>query len=223
MKTLVFSDTHLGKVFDENKFYFLQKIIQKADTVIIAGDFWEGLQITFNDFVSSPWKALFPLLKKKNTIYVFGNHDFKELTDQRVSLFSSKQTDQYTFQSGRKTFVVEHGHRFPLIFVTITRHISKNITRFTHKNLIIGHQMESVCITLFGKKFKESVGKLANKSIKKRLGKEFNDQKIFICGHTHSQEIDLKEHFVNTGMIRLGIGQYIIIENGEITPRDEKY
>lgn len=223
MKTLIFSDTHLGKDFDEKQFQFLQEIIQKADTVIIAGDFWEGLRITFNDFVSSPWQALFPILKKKNTVYIFGNHDFKELTDHRVSLFSSKQAIQYTFQSGKKTFVVEHGHRFPLTFVTISRYVSKHIAHYTHKDPIIGHQMENIGIRLFGKKFRDSVGKEANKSIKKRLGDEFNDQKILICGHTHTQELDLNEHFVNTGMIRLGFGSYIMIENGEITLSDVKY
>jgi len=97
MKYIIFSDTHLGKDYEEKRALFLKEVIKDCDKVIIAGDFWEGLQITFDQFINSPWKELFPYLKKKNTVYIYGNHDPKGSCDERVSLFSSKQAQQYTF------------------------------------------------------------------------------------------------------------------------------
>ncbi|KUK82735.1 MAG: Metallo-dependent phosphatase, partial [Microgenomates bacterium 39_6] len=87
MKTLIFSDTHLTDRLDPKKMAFLKKIINKADQVIINGDFWDGAFISFDQFLSSPWQELFSLLKKKQTIYIYGNHDKKERCGKGVSLF----------------------------------------------------------------------------------------------------------------------------------------
>ena len=92
MKYLVFSDTHLTPKFDHRKFSVLKEAIDQADRAVICGDFWEGFGNSFDDFVSSKWsETLFPLLKKKKTVYLYGNHDKKEYANDRVSLFSVKQ------------------------------------------------------------------------------------------------------------------------------------
>ena len=116
MKTLIISDLHLGNHFDPKKLAFLQEIISAADQVIINGDFWEGLLFSFSEFVESPWKELFPQLKSKNTIYIHGNHDKKNLCDERVSLFSQEQKTFHRLQIGDLVFVIIHGHQFNPFF-----------------------------------------------------------------------------------------------------------
>ena len=99
MRYLIFSDTHLTPKYEPKKFAVLKNAIEQADRVIINGDFWEGFVCTFNEFVESPWsKELFPLLKKKKAVYLFGNHDRESLANERASLFSDKQMKKYSFK-----------------------------------------------------------------------------------------------------------------------------
>src|SRR3990167_5228492 len=87
MKVLVFSDSHLDHNFEPKKLSYLKKLVRSVDQVIINGDFWEGYSITFDQFLSSKWNELFPLLKAKKAVYIFGNHDKKVLADKRMRLF----------------------------------------------------------------------------------------------------------------------------------------
>ncbi len=224
VKTLIFSDTHLHKEFEEEKFLFLKKIISEADRVIIAGDFWEAKLMTFDEFVNSFWNQLFPLLKKKNTVYIYGNHDKKELSDKRVSLFSDIQTDQYKFTSCGKTFVVEHGNRFfskfyYLAFTGIGKYIlpSKFTIKWIHSKL------EKFLTRTYGKEFIQKRFRKFNNEIKMQMRKEFTNDEILICGHTHAAEIDLKHNFINTGIIRHGIAQYVVIDGDDISLHEEWY
>ncbi len=66
---LIFSDTHLTTKYDRKKFELLSKLIGSSDRVIINGDFYEGYVINFGQFIASPWRNLFPLLKEKKAIY----------------------------------------------------------------------------------------------------------------------------------------------------------
>ena len=78
MKILLFSDSHLRIRFEQKKFNFLKRIIYEADKVIILGDFWEGSLETFDRFVNSDWKNLFPLLKEKHTVMMKNKKQIKE-------------------------------------------------------------------------------------------------------------------------------------------------
>ena len=95
MNILVFSDTHLYLPFDGKKFNFLKKIISDSDQVIINGDFFDDYMISFDEFIKSPWNQLFPLLKKKKAIYIFGNHDQEKFSDKRTEQFSDSQKIRY--------------------------------------------------------------------------------------------------------------------------------
>src|SRR3982750_365904 len=95
MKTLIFSDSHLYGRFEETKFKFMWYLINSVDHVIINGDFWDGYIIDFNEFLATPWNELFPLLKERRSIYIYGNHDIVPPTDPRASLFSARQLDRY--------------------------------------------------------------------------------------------------------------------------------
>ncbi|MBI4009016.1 metallophosphoesterase family protein [Candidatus Roizmanbacteria bacterium] len=218
MKLLVLSDTHLDLPFEEKKFKFLKKIISTADRVIINGDFWEGYNINFKQFINSPWKNLFSLLRSKKTIYLYGNHDRKHYSNKQTFLFSILQTQQYKMRLNGKTLVFEHGNRLmPLIDEThpnVFNLIKKtNILGFIHKELV----------RKSGSKFFRHFLNMQNKAIKKRIKQELKNNEIFICGHTHSAEFDLKNNFINTGFIKYGLAQYLIVDSHKLTPKEEWY
>lgn len=224
MKILIFSDSHFHKEFEEKKFTFLKRIISQADQVVIAGDFWEARLMTFEEFVHSSWNKLFPLLKNKKTIYVYGNHDKKEFSDSRVSLFSDIQTEQYRFTSGGKTFVVEHGNRHNLkIFRQLHSLGLGNIFKSKFVIKWIHTKLEKFLIRTYGKNFLKKNFKKYNTEIKIQTQKEFINGEIYICGHTHAAEIDLEHNFINTGIIRHGLAQYVVIDGNDITLHEEWY
>lgn len=218
MRILIFSDTHLSNVFEEKKYRFLKHIISSSDRVIINGDFWEGFSVEFSQFIHSSWKELFPLLKKKKTIYIIGNHDKKDWIDQRYSLFASQQTDRYILTPNGKTFIVEHGHRY-LPFPT-DKIPSKTVRTALNT---AADNVEKILLKLVGKKALQRFEKRFNKILKAKFQKEFTKNEILISGHTHSAEFSLKERFVNSGMIKHGLAQYIVFEAGKLKPKEEWY
>jgi predicted phosphodiesterase len=211
MKTLIFSDTHLGLPVEEKKYNFMHEIIEESDQVIINGDFWEGHIIEFQQFIESPWKNLFPLLKKKNTIYIHGNHDEQEFTDERVALFSTHQTTRFDLQLKKHTLIFEHGDRLAFL--------PKSHPFVTQRAMDI----ERIMVRSTGDKIHKIVGGRLNTKIKKALKKELKKDEIYICGHTHYAEIDKANQFINTGIIRHGLGQYLLIDNDQIIAKEEWY
>lgn len=218
MKLLVFSDTHLTEYVEEKKFNLLKEIISKADKVVINGDFWDGYLSNFDEFVHSGWKNLFPLLKKKNTVYVYGNHDSKKFKHtQLCKLFSDIQTDRFKIKIGKKTYIFEHGNRL-LPFgdeEKLQAQIKSTLNKLTNK-------IEGILIKTLGVHYQRFLQKY-NEMIKKQLMKELKKNEFYVCGHTHSAEIDTKNRFINTGVIKDGLAQYIHISEQGFTPNNTIY
>lgn len=218
MKLLVFSDTHLTGYVEEKKFNLLKDIISKADKVVINGDFWDGYLSSFDEFLYSGWKNLFPLLKRKKTIYVYGNHDNKQFQHTQLSRqFSDIQTDRYKIRIGKKTYIFEHGNRL-LPFGdedALQAQIKSTFNRLSSK-------IEGLMIKTFGVHYQRFLQKY-NEIIKTKLMKELKKDEFYVCGHTHSAEIDRKNHFINTGVIKDGLAQYIHISEKGFTPNSTIY
>lgn len=218
MKTLIFSDSHLTQQFDEKKYKYLQRIISSSDQVIINGDFWDGFIISFDQFFNSKWSELFPLLKEKKSIYIFGNHDSQRLNDlDRIKHFSDIQLMSHTFIENGKKFTIEHGQRyFPTEFNNIDttspsfRRISK-FMRFTERFLA----------GISGDTYQKLLRK-NNVKLKKHISQNA-DGSYFIFGHTHSPEVDLSIKFINSGIICHGLAQYVLINDGNIEIIKERY
>ncbi len=219
MRTLVFSDTHLRLPFEEKKYNFLQGIIKNADQVIMNGDFWEGYFVTYKAFMDSPWKHLFPLLKEKNTVYLYGNHDRKHFSDSDVTLFSAKQLDSYTLQSGDKTFFFEHGNR---LLPLENYDLEKFIVGKASWDTAVLENVEKLIVKTTGSRYQHLLKRLNNKIKKLRQPERVNGE-YYVVGHTHCAEVDHVNRFINTGMIKHGLGQYMYITNGNIDPREERY
>ncbi len=217
MKILVFSDTHLTVDFSEKKYRFLTDIINNADQVVINGDFWEGYLNTFDEFLQSPWKGLFPLLKRKHSVYIYGNHDRENLSDKRSSVFSDIQTHSYSVQMNGNTYVFEHGDKIVPLGSTAPDYYP---SKFLINRM---NTLERFIVRNLGSRFiKASYGRL-NKAIKKHVSLTLTNNEIMFCGHTHYAEIDEARRFVNSGIIKHGVGQYLWIDNGRIISKEEWY
>ncbi len=212
MKYLIFSDTHLTPKFEPKKFEVLKSAIEQVDRVIINGDFWEGMAYSFNDFVTSTWaKELFPLLKKKQAIYLFGNHDKESLADSRTNLFSGRQMKQYNFKSGKNTYFVEHGD--------LLLHLPE-LPAFSR---VILESVENIIFKILGKTFIRFAYSRFNNHIKNKITGRFKENEFLVTGHTHFAEIDTDSRYINSGFNNYGIAQYLFIEGGKVTAVEKRY
>lgn len=216
MKTLIISDVHLTHVFDEKKFIFLKKLFSSVDHIILNGDFWDGHSTTFDRFISSPWSQLFPLLKKKSAIYLYGNHDQKIFSDERTSLFSVEQKDHHLLTINTQTYHIEHGHILHPAIDAIF-HFSRAQLRYINN---FSHVIENILVTLGSPQ--NIVFKHANNEIKNKL-KINKFPHWYISGHTHYAEVDMKNKFANSGFIQYGKASYLIVNSSGVTLRTESY
>ncbi len=223
MKILVFSDTHLYLPFDQKKFDFLKKIISESDQVIINGDFFDSYMNSFDEFIRSPWKQLFPLLKKKGAIYLFGNHDLEKVSDKRTGLFSVSQKNRHRLIINNQKFSIEHGH---LTRPTLdTRfHFSWEVK---HYGMLVGHIIRNLFVKIFGKLAVRILFEHLNAGSKEYIKNTYNskDNEFFIIGHNHFGEVDEENRFAASGMILYGFAQYLIIDSStaKITLHEEWY
>lgn len=218
MRYLVFSDSHLTEQFDPKKLTVLKQAITDADRVIINGDFWDGFSTTFDEFVSSKWKdTLFPLLKKKKAVYIYGNHDQREYADKRTSLFCAEEGPHYDIQSGDKFFHFEHGNRLVPLFDEWFK------TRIPPSLNNAYEAVEGFMVRIFGNRYMQTMYGKFNKLAVGKLKHEKGLKGYFVMGHTHLKALDHMTKFINTGFIKHGLAQYIYIEDGTITQVEKKY
>jgi len=205
---LIFSDLHLTDHFDLAKFQFLNELISSAEHVIINGDFWDSYFTSFEKFLNSPWQDLFPLLKAKQAIYLYGNHDRAVDSDERVNLFSSTQAIRHDLQLPNYKFRIEHGNKLRPAFSERYPWLRRNpwLLRF----LVRGEDVfEWLMLNIFDN---HSYTQSENKIIKQQLPAILGENEMLITGHTHCPEINLKEGYINTGEIKLGHASYISID-----------
>jgi len=209
MKILVISDLHLTTRFDQGKCEFLEKLINRADKVIINGDFWSYYSCTFDEFVKSKWQKLFPLLRQKQAVYIFGNHDFRKWTDKRVNLFSVRQTEKYEYWYKKNKILVEHGH-WELHRANVENEKVLQFFRLIHFDDLIRYPLQSIIpkIGIFKLIWGFSVRH-------KRIQKRVNRGEVYVIyGHTHVAKFSPDKNYINTGFINYGVASYVWIKNG---------
>jgi predicted phosphodiesterase len=211
MSVVIFSDSHLPHHFEEKKYHFLRQIISQVDTVIINGDFWDGYVTSFDSFITSEWTRLFPLLKAKQTIYLYGNHDNANFADNRVSLFCDQALFSYNFSFNKMKFVVEHGNRFlPTLDERLRIREPYPFLAGTYR------QIARTMVRTFKHKFINFYYRPDNQKIKEKISQEFLQEEILICGHTHAAELNLEQRYLNSGIVNYGLGQYLLFDNKKI-------
>jgi len=214
-KILIFSDCHHTDKFDQNRFLKFEKIIKSADVVVINGDFWADSHISFEHFVNSSWNKLFPLLKQKETYYIFGNHDMPLHADERIYNFCTKAAFRLKIQTGKLTLHIEHGHLLssPLIkWMYKTFEHSPRLLHFVVFPISIFEDFASFLLTRFNIRVFQSVN---NNYKRKRLSVSTKDE-YFIMGHTHTPELDLTNRYVNTGFTHGKMFSYVEVYENKI-------
>ncbi len=221
MNILVISDLHLDAHFEPDRYNRLSELISKSKQVIICGDFWEGHGMDFDDFLKTQWTGLFPLLKSKHTVYVFGNHDRRDRSDDRIYKFCDIATEQYKTVIGPTHYIFEHGNRLSPKIDAILGIKKANPVYFA-----ISEWIQLAFVKIFGIKGFWIMFYGQNEKIKKASFKEFEHlgNYMYVCGHTDCAEIDLPRHFANSGLCKYGYIQYLTIEEeGKIELHMEKY
>lgn len=217
MTALIFSDTHLGNHFDPKKYLYLSTIIEGADKVIINGDFWDAYVCSFDQFIHSRWSQLFPLLKSKNAVYIYGNHDEEAWCDRRVELFSDIQGYRYKLQTASSTLHIEHGHTIAPVFADMGRYMPKirPIGKFLSLRDRYGFKIARTMLINSKKK--------QNEAMKRWKLQSLEADSTLICGHSHVAEYDKTTKFVNSGCICYGLAQSITVNDGDISLQDTRY
>jgi len=226
MKLLVLSDLHLEQQADKAKLRALEKLLIQVDRVIINGDFWDRYLTTFDQFVKSDWAKLFPLLKQKHTVYLFGNHDPKQLTDKRINYFCTESGFDAEMKIGNRQYHFEHGHRLkpPSWLLDSLAKFSYALTgRHLTTQVLVWIQQQF--ISIFGINFYQQLHRGGNKNILSKWQKERKNQKnlILVCGHTHSAILNRKLRYINTGLCRFGYLQFLIICKQKISLETIRY
>lgn len=208
--TIILSDLHLTEKFDKSKFELLKKVILNSERVIINGDFFDGYLTTFDKFMNSSWRHLFPLLKSKQTIYIHGNHDHRRYTDERVNEFSSYYGHEYIFSYNNKTYIVRHGHEIKSFHDgNLPRYILSFMTLLNHLILELVVRNKGV----YGYKW---VFWDKNKLFKEWAKNNLREGEVFISSHTHYPEIDLDSKVMNTGYGMHGYLTYLRLFSGKV-------
>ena len=150
---------------------WLEHWSKDVDRIVVCGDFWDRYFCGFDEFVNSQWKeSLFPLLKSKNTFYIYGNHDPENLADSRVENFSKGQGRSLGIKIGDVDYNFEHGDRLYPFVCTESKLLGQ-----------LGHLFQTVGLKLFGQKF-FSIFTVENRKVKRKWG---DNKKFLVCGHTH--------------------------------------
>jgi len=223
-KILIISDTHLTKRFDKKKYDFLKKLITDSDKVIINGDFWDSWFTTFDDFVHSKWQGLFPALLEKETVYIYGNHDLKKETDDRIKLFSVIGVEGYDLEYDDEIYHIEHGRRILELekdqFLLAYGQIMQILENHNFKVVFwILNLLEIISYKIFGKKMMYT--KFAQK--RNSILKQAKKHSWLIYGDTHCPEIDNTRQFANSGCILHGYATYLTIDIGKVSLHAETY
>lgn len=220
---IVFSDTHLTERFNTRKFNYLKEIITQADRIIINGDLWDGFICSFDEFVKSEWRKLFPLLKSKGTIYLHGNHDPKKWCDERVALFSICQLNSLDLKVAGIRLHIEHGHR-------ISPKLVSRLPCWQTLVLALRPLIGNLNLSLFRlwlathrKRFLAMRSALQSKAMKRWCRKNLRENQMGVFGHSHAPELDYESKFISTGFINFGYASCLKIIGGRLILVEERY
>lgn len=217
MKTIIISDLHLTSRFNKRTFNFLRDLISSVDKVIINGDFWDSYVTSFDKFVKSKWKALFPLLKEKNTHYNYGNHDRKKDCDDRVNLFSVTQAETLILKVAYRELLIKHGNdlkpaiveKYPFLDKKLLSNLFYKYTYFPFSNFL-----QRISKGKFYKNMPHARRTVNN--LKKWARENMGDDQILLCSHSHRGDMDWDNYFLSTGCIQNHWAEYLLIIDDEI-------
>lgn len=221
MKTAIVSDLHLANKVDQPRLDYLNNLFSSVDRVIINGDFWDLHSITFKEFMSSPWKSLFPLLKQKHTIYIEGNHDHARDTGGEIFELVDKHVSEFTLHSGKYTLHIEHGHR-KLHRKSETSPLLISGFRSLQYNTWFRDPLEKFLISRNNDTLHRWHMNKHDKTLRK-IAFGLPKHHILVTGHTHLPSFSPEMQYINTGYINHGVAYYLLVEDGKLSFVKDQY
>ena len=217
MKTLIISDTHLGKKFVKKKYEYLNKLFKEHDLIIMNGDFWDDSKCSFDEFVNSEWNMLFPIMKTK-CIYIHGNHDLAHKSDGRNSLFCKEVVSKYRFTLPDKTeIIVVHGHEQSFVS-KLVYFFFKDHPKLLYYLLYPVDRLQKLQMYLAKKGYR--FVNIVNKGYyRQQKGKDY----LLVTGHTHMPEFNKDKKYINTGFVDNNFASYVTVEGNNIKLVKELY
>jgi predicted phosphodiesterase len=224
--TLILSDTHFGEDFFEHRFLAIKELFLSYDRVILNGDFlddfWE-----YKKTIQSSWSELFDILKTKEIIYLFGNHDIDSAELRAAtSDFITMYADEYRLKVADRELVIMHGHSiYPRLGGILYEEQLTIFKKFLQKSFKIMEQVLYPLI-LIARLFIERHKKLVklqrpiiikqNNQMKQYAQDNLEPHQILVCGHSHLAEDSRDKQFINTGANCYDRLEYLSIRNEKI-------
>lgn len=219
------SDVHIGFKFSRAKDALHVLETEQYDRLILIGDIFDIQNMMhrpyWDEHHTAFLKKVLKLAKKREVIYVIGNHDYplsylEEYTGKIAKIHLCRE---YEYVSGDKRILCVHGDQFDSV-----SHAMQSIGDFLYYALLHINGFVAKIQKLFGWKYR-SFSKWCKDRVKNTINKAFSiDEKlrslnadIVVYGHTHMPFVE--SDLVNTGTF-VEIATYIIEKNGEFELKD---
>lgn len=226
ISTIIISDLHIGERVNKKRKKAFLETFKKYDRIILNGDFLDDFW-DYSKTMDSKWKPVFELLKTKETIYLFGNHDRDSAALRNATAnFIDSYHDEYLLAVADKELVIRHGHRiYPRpdgVIYNNPKNILQKFIKWVVKR-IWSVLYPVILITRFSiEKYPKTLAYLQrwfvkpqNQRMKKYAKKNLEPHQILVCGHSHFAEFTPEKQFINEGANSYNRIEYLSI-------RDEK-
>lgn len=207
MRTVVVSDLHLTHVFEPTKYQFLYRLFSQSDRVVLNGDIWDSFHTNWSRFTHSAWRHLFPLLKAKQAVYLFGNHDASEVTPEPW-VVSHRWNDEFEFEWKNWNIHLEHGHRYSSAF-----HLEHPRAAFLLQNIIP--------YRLFT--FKDIPINRRADALQLQAAAQYSAATFLLMGHSHIPGLHESDRYANSGFIADGRASWIEVDDHAIRLKETRY
>lgn len=226
MRTLLMSDVHIGFKFSRAEDAVRVLETEKFDRLILVGDIFDIQNMMhrayWDEHHTAFLKKILKLAKKKEVIYVIGNHDYPlyYLQEYTSKLAGVHLYREYSYTSGDKKIVCVHGDQFD----SVSRKVQV-LGDFFYNLLLNLNRFVARIQRLFGMKY-WSLSKWCKDKVKNTINKAFsiddklrglNNANVVVYGHTHMPYVS--DDLVNTGTF-VEIATYVIEENGVFELKD---
>lgn len=198
--TIIISDIHCTKVFDQKKCDYILKLLDRCEQVIVNGDMWSYYLQEFDTFVESKWSQLFPALKAKHCVYIH--------------------------QQDGTSFYITHGHLISGDSIQNETYIRLNRAVFDFNRLNRSYKLYILLNKLLLKILKESKYSGIQKCLNKphyKFATTLPGNQILVAGHTHSPEFSPEKRYINVGFINFGLAYYLNITKDKYSLEYEHY
>lgn len=226
MKTLLMSDLHIG--FKYSRAIDVLSVLEKEkfDRLILVGDIFDIQQLMkrpyWDEHHTAVLKKILKIAKKKEVIYVIGNHDYplfylQEYTDKLASIHICRD---YSYESNGVKILCLHGDQLESISKGWHK-LGDFLYFFALQLNVFVNQCRKIMGLPYWSFSKWCKDKAKNRiasvfNMEERLNKalsDFNADKL-VYGHTHMPYAERQGKFSNCGTF-VEIATYLIEKDGK--------